>query len=93
MSSQSKTPMSEEKKKRIVVAMTAAGVFLVIFLVIILVVQFVQIGVKKSTENELEKQLELLKDKIESGERDLEFYLSLEGLEHLALQNGWIKGK
>ena len=76
MSSQAKTPMSEEKKKRIVVAMTAAGVFLVIFLVIILVVQFVQIGVKKSTENELEKQLELLKDKIESGERDLEFYPS-----------------
>ncbi len=91
MSPKAKEPMSEEKKKRIVVAMTAAGVFLVIFLAIILIIQFVQIGVKKSTERELQQQLEILKNKIDADEKDLEYFQSLEGLQYLALINGWNK--
>ena len=90
MQSKEKAPMSEEKRKRIVVAMTAAGVLLVIFLVIILIVQFVQIGVKSSLEDQLTEEAEHYRELQKHDERDLEYYKSEEGLYILALKNGWI---
>lgn len=91
MSNKEKTPMSEEKKKRIVVAMTAAGVLLVIFLVIILTIQFVIRGNLAAQERKLENMSKELDEKIESVERDLDYFLSWEGLEYLAIKNGWVK--
>ncbi|MDE6059192.1 MAG: hypothetical protein K2G44_04035 [Clostridia bacterium] len=91
MSSKEKTPMSEEKRKRIVAAMTAAGVFLIIFLAIILAIQFVQIGVKTSQKKKLERLRDEYVEQSQEAERDLEYFKSLEGLEYLALINGWTK--
>lgn len=89
MSSQQKTPMSEEKRKRIVVAMTAAGVFLLVFLVIILVIQFAQIGVRNSTEKKYKDQLKQYEELIEKGEKDLEYFQTEDALYSLALEHGW----
>lgn len=83
------TSMSEEKAKRIVIGATAAGVLLVIVLVVILVVQFVQMGVRQRKLDEIKTAQETYRQKLESRERDLEWYESWFGMYNEALKQGY----
>ncbi len=80
---------NEEKLKRIAVGMTVAGVLLVLFLVVILVIQFVQIGVARAQTREYEEQLEYYQTESEKLEKNIDYYLSEEGLYWLAIHQGW----
>ncbi len=82
--------MSEEKQKRIVVAMTVAGVLLSVFLLVILIVQFVQIGVLNAQARKYEQQKAAYQKACQQYEKDLNYYQSQDGLYILALKNGWI---
>lgn len=80
---------SEEKLKRVAVAMSAAGVLLVLFLIVILVIQFVQMGVKGAELRETERQLEEIEQLEEQLGKDIDFYSSQQGLRYLAMKQGW----
>lgn len=84
-----KTPMSEAKARKLAVGATVAGVLLLLFLIIILIVQFVQIGVARAEESELEEQIEKYEELIERDTADLEYYRTQEALYRLALARGW----
>jgi len=71
------------------VGATVAGVLLVIFLIVILVVQFVKIGVRNSEKRKLETQIDRYEKLIENEEKDIDFYMSEQGLRMLAVQHGW----
>ncbi len=84
-----KITMPEDKAKRIAVGATVAGVLLVIFLAIVIIVQCVSIGVKNAQSRRLSRSIEEYTQRIEEGERDLEFYESDHGRYFLALERGW----
>lgn len=85
----SKGRISEEKAKRIAVGATVGGVLLILFLLVILIVQFVQIGVKRSEKEELDRQIETYTQMIESDQSDLDYYRTEKGLYYLARREGW----
>ena len=81
--------MSEAKARKLAVGATIAGVLLLLFLVIILVVQFVQIGVARAEESELEEQIHRYEELIERDTGDLDYFRTQEALYRLALARGW----
>lgn len=83
------TSISETKARKIAVGGTIAGTLLLVFLIVILIVQFVQIGVAKAEENELDENIEKYQQLIERDADDLEYYRTQEALYRLALSRGW----
>lgn len=81
--------ISEEKARRIAAGATVAGVLLILFLIVILIVQFVQIGVAKSRQEDLDRQIDEYQRSIEQGTTDLDWYKKGEGLYWYARQNGF----
>lgn len=82
--------LTEEQAKRIAVGATVAGVLLIIFLVVIVVIQFVQIGVRKRREEDLDRQITEYERAVQQGNDDLEnWYRTGEGLYWYARQNGF----
>ena len=69
-----KRPISPEKATRIAVGATVGGVLLVLFLVVVLIIQFVQIGVQKRMEEELNEQIEHYEQMISDGEDKIVYY-------------------
>ena len=82
--------LSEEKFKKIAVGGTVAGVLLFLCLFVILIVQFVQIGVRKKIEAELDREKARYEQLIAEGYSQLEIYETEQGLYELALKYGWI---
>lgn len=85
-----KSTLSEEKSRRIAVAITVAGVLLIIALTVILVVQFVRMGVKQSKLDELKDATSRYEQLVEEGRSDLEYYEGEEWLYFQALKQGWV---
>lgn len=83
---------AEERNKRLAVALTVAGTLLVLFLVIILIIQFVQIGVRNARIERYNEQIKEYNRIISEDQKDLEYYMTEEGLYYLALENGYTKG-
>ena len=84
-----KRPISPEKATRIAVGATVGGVLLVLFLVVVLIIQFVQIGVQKRMEEELNEQIEHYEQMISDGEDKIVSYEEGNGLYYLARKHGW----
>ena len=84
-----KRPISPEKATRIAVGATVGGVLLVLFLVVVLIIQFVQIGVQKRMEEELNEQIEHYEQMISDGEDNIVYYEEGNGLYYLARKHGW----
>ena len=91
--SKKQTGMTEEKMRKIAAGATVAGVLLVLFLIVILIVQFVQIGVANAQSSRLDDEIARYEEMIASGERDLNFYETQDGMYYLALQQGWTSRK
>lgn len=79
----------DEKKKRMAVALTVAGTLLFLFLLAVLIVQFVKIGVGNARLKELNEKQESLEQMNSEMEKDLEYYLTEQGLYLLAREQGW----
>ncbi len=82
-------PTGEGKTKRIVVASTVAGVLLLTFFLVVIIIQLVQIGVKQGEVERLNGEITRLEQQIQDGEKNYEYYSSVEGLENLARQWGY----
>ena len=67
-----KTPLSEEKYKRIVVASTVGAVLLVVILVFIMIYQLISIGVNKKINDEYQSAIAEYERLIKEGENTLE---------------------
>ena len=89
MEYEEKKPMSETKARKIAVGATVAGVLVLLFALIILIVQFVQIGVRRAAERELDEQIQKYEELIDRDTADLEYYRTQEALYRLALARGW----
>lgn len=84
-----KKTLSEEKVKRIVVATTVACVLLVLFLVVVLICQLVAMGQKSALKEQLNEEKEQLESMLEEDRKDLDYYLTWDGLYRLARKQGW----
>lgn len=84
-----KRTISPEKATRIAVGATVGGVLLVLFLIVVLIIQFVQIGVQKRMEEELNEQIAQYEQMIADGEDKLDYYEVGNGLYYLARKHGW----
>ena len=61
-----------EKKQKIAIATTVAGVLLGVFLLIVLIIQFVQIGVKNNRKRELDRLIAEQQNTLDGKEADLD---------------------
>lgn len=82
--------MNESKFKRLVVAITAGAVMLLIFLLIIMIYQLIAIGVEKSKERELLAVIEEYEALIEDGENTLKAHSDRQWIERRARELGYV---
>ena len=83
------TSGGEEKLKRITVAMTVAGVLLILFLIVVMIITFVQMGVKNAELSRWEKEYQRYEELQENAQDKYEFYKTEQGLRYLAISQGW----
>lgn len=79
----------QEKRKRLVVALSVAGTMVFLFLFILLVISCVNLGVANARNRELDRQIEEYERILAENKQDLEYYSSELGKYHLALEQGW----
>ena len=75
--------MTDERRKRIAVAVTINVIILIALLVAVVVYQLVVITAKKHYKNELVKEIERLQTETEHKQDTLDYWQSQEGLEDL----------
>lgn len=82
---------NEEKRKRIIAAVTVAGVVLIVILFAVVIYQIVDICVLKARRNQLEQEYNYILSQVGQGEDWLENYELHEDeiLYQLAIQNGY----
>ncbi len=81
--------MTESKFKRLVVAITAGAVILIMFLVAIMVYQLISIKVERDALNELTQTVEEYKELIIQGENTLEVRKTYDWIERAARKLGY----
>ena len=82
---------NEEKRKRIIAAVTVAGVVLIVILFAVVIYQIVEISVLSERRSKLRQEYEQTLERIEEGSEWLENYeLNKDAIMYqLALQNGY----
>ena len=85
--------MADEKRNRIIAAVTVNGIILIAILAAVIIYQIVQITLVKHNKNAIVKEIERLEQQIGSEETNLDYWQSKSGLEDLAYQYGWVYGK
>ncbi len=83
----------QESRKRLTVALAAAGTMLLLFLVIILTIQFAKMGVANAERRRLDREIEEYNRILEEDKKNLDYYSSELGKYHLAIQQGWTSKK
>lgn len=68
--------MTPEKKRKIIVASTAAMVMLLFILIAVMIYQMINITGKKSKIDRLEKQIEQLEEEQKSLENEIDIWVS-----------------
>ncbi len=79
----------QEKTKRLVVGAVVAGVLLFVFLLVVIIIQTVQISVRNADIKRIEEEITSLQAQIADGQKDYNYYSSIEGLEKLAFGMGY----
>ena len=85
--------MGNEKRNRIVAAVTVNLIILVAILVAVIVYQMVQINIVKRDKKAIIKEIERLEQLTETEEKNLDYWQSQSGLEDLAYRFGFVYGK
>lgn len=85
--------MTQDKVRKIVTACVVAATTLLLVLLSVLVYQWITLAVLNSRCNKLQAENQAFEQKIEQGEKDLEYYESEAGLEVNAWLQGWIRPK
>lgn len=85
--------MTDEKRNRIIAAVTVNVILLIAILVAVVIYQIVQIKIVDRNRKDIIKQIEYLREQTNMNEETLDYYKSEEGLVDLAYKYGWVFGK
>lgn len=85
--------MTDEKRNRMIVAVTINVILLIVILAAVCIYQLVNIVSLKKVTRELKEQIGYYNEQIDNAERTLDYYQSEEGLRDLAYKYGFVFGK
>ena len=85
--------MVDEKRNRIIAAVTVNLIILIAILAAVIIYQIVQITIVKRNKNDMTSKIERLQKLTQTEENNLEYWQSQSGLEDLAYQYGFVYGK
>ena len=85
--------MTDEKRNRMIVAVTINVILLIAILVAVCIYQLVNIVSLKKVTRELREQIDYYTEQTENAERTLEYWQSEDGLRDLAYKFGFVYGK
>lgn len=82
--------MNEEKRNKIIAAVTVNAILLVIILFAVMIYQFVVIGTLQAKREKIQTEITQYQNKIDKAEQDLEYYRSQEGVLYWLYYNGYL---
>lgn len=82
--------MTEEKRKRLVVAGTVGAVLLVVILMFVMVFQLISLQIRKNAYNELQAEIARYEQLIENGQDTLEARSKKNWIERRARELGYV---
>ena len=85
--------MTEEKRNRLIAAVTVNLILLIVVLVSVCIYQIVTIVNLKGIKKEVQRQIDVYETATEKNEKTLEYYQSREGLLDKAYEYGFVFGK
>lgn len=85
--------MDNEKRNRIIAAVTVNVILLMAVLAAVVVYQIIKIQVEKNHRDYLIKRIEQLEKDTDSEKENLDYWQSPEGLEDLAYEFGFVYGR
>ena len=85
--------MADEKRNRIIAAVTVNLIILIFILAAVAVYQIVQITKVSRNKNAIVKEIKRLEQLTETEQNNLEYWESQSGLEDLAYEFGFVYGK
>lgn len=85
--------MTEEKRNRLIAAVTVNVILLIAILASVCIYQLVEMVKLNNLKKEITKQIEVYETKEEKDQNTLNYYKSEEGLLDLAYQYGFVYGK
>ena len=75
--------MNDERRNRIIAAVTVNGILLIAILAAVIIYQVIQITIVKRIRNDILSRIEQLREDTEKEEKSLNYWKSQEGLEDL----------
>ena len=85
--------MTEEKRNRLVAAVTVNVILLVVILAAVCIYQLVHMITLKNLKSELNDKINYYEQQTDTNEKTLEYYKTEDALYDLALKYGWVSGK
>ena len=85
--------MTDEKRNRIIAAVTVNLILLIAILTAVVIYQIVQITIVTRNKNEIVKQIEDYQQATEREQNNLDYWQSQAGLEDLAYEFGFAYGR
>ena len=85
--------MTEEKRNRIIAAVTVNVILLIAILVAVVVYQLVQIKIVSRKRDDILTKIEYLEQETKKEQNSLDYWQSQEGLEDLAYEYGFVHGR
>ncbi len=85
--------MTEEKRNRILAAVTVNVILLIAILAAVIIYQIIEIKIVSRNREEIIKKIEYLQNETDKTENTLDYYQSYEGLLELAYKYGFVFGK
>ena len=82
--------MNEQKRNRMVAAITVNVILLLVILVAVLIYQMAYIPYARRTQSRLKSELNDLQSKIEQSESDLEYLKSEQGVLDILFEQGYV---
>ena len=85
--------MTEEKRNRIIAAVTVNIILLIAILAAVIIYQIIQIKIVSRNREDIISRIEYFQEETEKNENTLDYYKSYEGLLELAYKYGFVFGK
>lgn len=84
--------MTEEKRNRIIAAVTVNVILLIAVLAAVIIYQLIFIKIASRERDDLKTQIKSYEDKIDKDNKTYEYYTTYDGLVDLAYQYGFVFG-
>lgn len=84
--------MTEEKRNRLIAAVTVNVILLIAILAVVCIYQIVEMVTYNNYKKAMQSQIEQWQEEIESDRKSIEYFTSQKGLEDNAYWFGWVDG-